>query len=220
MRIILLGPPGAGKGTQARRLAEHLGLPVIATGDIFRQEIADRTPLGLEAKGYYDTGEYVPDGLTTSMVLGRLNQPDVWHGFILDGFPRTVRQAEALESSLEATDRPLTAALNFVISHPMATKRLMARLVCPNCKRTYNLEFKLPKVDHVCDVCGHELTGRSDDDEATIQRRLDVYEERHEPLVRHFRERGLLREIDAEHSEETVARLTLDAIAELRGSAP
>ena len=100
MRIILLGPPGAGKGTQATRLAEHLGLPVIATGDIFRQEIADRTPLGLEAKGYYDQGEYVPDGLTTSMVLGRLNQPDVWHGFILDGFPRTVRQAEALESSL------------------------------------------------------------------------------------------------------------------------
>jgi adenylate kinase len=220
VRIILLGPPGAGKGTQATRLAEHLGLPVIATGDIFRQEIADRTPLGLEAKGYYDQGEYVPDGLTTSMVLGRLNQPDVWHGFILDGFPRTVRQAEALESSLEATDRPLTGALNFVISHPMATKRLMARLVCPNCKRTYNLEFKPPKVERVCDVCGHALTGRSDDDEATIRRRLDVYEERHEPLVRHFRERRMLREIDAEHSEETVARLTLDAIAELRGSAP
>jgi len=220
VRIILLGPPGAGKGTQARRLAERLGLPVIATGDIFREEIADRTPLGLEAQGYYERGEYVPDELTTAIVLGRLGEPDVWNGFILDGFPRTVPQAEALERSLEATGRPLTGALNFAISHPMATKRLMARLVCPNCKRSYNLEFKPPQVDRICDACGHGLTGRSDDDEATIERRLDVYEERHEPLVRHFRERGMLREIDAEHSEETVAKRTLEAIAELRGSEP
>jgi adenylate kinase len=218
VRIILLGSPGAGKGTQAIRLSERFGVPVIATGDIFRQEIADRTPLGLEAKGFYDKGEYVPDGLTTSMVLGRLNQPDVWHGFILDGFPRTVMQAEALEGALEATGRPITAVLNFTISDPVATKRLLARLVCPNCKRSYNLEFKPPRIDRVCDVCGHELVGRSDDDEATIQRRLDVYQQRTEPLVRHFREKGLLREIDAEEFEDSVAERTLEAIAELQAS--
>ena len=219
MRIILLGSPGAGKGTHARKLAERYGLTVIATGDFFREQIAAETPLGLKAKGYYERGEYVPDELTTSMVLDRLGEPDVREGFILDGFPRTVPQAEALERALEETGDRLTGALNFTISDAMAVKRLLARLVCPNCKRSYNLEFRLPRVDRICDACGHELAGRSDDDEATIQRRLDVYQQRTEPLVRHFREQGLLREIDAEHSEETVSKLTLDAIAELRGSA-
>jgi len=219
VRIILLGSPGAGKGTQARKLAERYGLTIIATGDFFREQIAAETPLGLEAKGYYERGEYVPDELTTSMVLDRLGEPDAREGFILDGFPRTVPQAEALERALEESGDRLTGALNFTISDAMAVKRLLARLVCPNCKRSYNLEFRLPHVDRICDACGHELAGRSDDDEATIQRRLDVYQRRTEPLVRHFREQGLLREIDAEHSEETVSKLTLDAIAELRGSA-
>ena len=219
MRIVLLGSPGAGKGTQARKLAERYGLTIIATGDFFREQIAAETPLGLEAKGYYERGEYVPDELTTAMVLGRLGEPDVQDGFILDGFPRTVPQAEALERALEESGDRLTGALNFTISDAMAVKRLLARLVCPNCKRSYNLEFRLPHVDRICDACCHELAGRSDDDEATIQRRLDVYQRRTEPLVRHFREQGLLREIDAEHSEETVSKLTLDAIAELRGSA-
>jgi adenylate kinase len=215
MRMILLGPPGAGKGTQAKRLVERYGLAVIATGDIFRDQIARETPLGLEAKAYVDHGEYVPDEITTKMVLERLDEPDAREGFILDGFPRTVPQAQALERALAAAGRPLDAVLNFKISDEVSVKRLMARLVCPNCKRSYNLEFKPPRVSGVCDVCGHELHSRTDDDEATIRRRLEVYHLETKPLVLYFWERGLLRDIDAEAAEEVVAHRTIEAISDL-----
>jgi adenylate kinase len=215
MRIILLGPPGAGKGTQARRLADRYGLAVIATGDIFREQISHQTPLGVAAQEYVDRGEYVPDDITTKMVLERLDRPDAREGFILDGFPRTVPQAQALERALAAAGRPLSAVLNFKISDQVAVKRLLARLTCPNCKRSYNTEFKPPRVAGVCDVCGHELQTRSDDDEATIQRRLDVYHRETKPLVLYFWERGLLRDIDSEAPEEVVADRTIEAIADL-----
>ena len=215
MRIILLGPPGAGKGTQARRLAERYGLAVVATGDTFREHIAAKTPLGLRAKGFVDLGEYVPDDITTEMVIERLQRPDAREGFILDGYPRTVPQAQSLEGALAAHGHPLSAVLNFKISDAMAVKRLMARMVCPNCKRSYNVEFKPPRVDRVCDVCGHDLMNRSDDDEATILRRLDVYHRETKPLVLYFWERGLLRDIDAEAPEEVVADRTIEAISDL-----
>jgi adenylate kinase len=215
VRIILLGPPGAGKGTQARRLSERYGLAIIATGDIFRDQIAQETPLGLQAKEYYDRGDYVPDELTTRMVFERLDLPDVREGFILDGYPRTVPQAQAFERHLAQKGTPLRAVLNFKISDAVAVKRLMARLVCPNCKRTYNTEFKPPRVAGICDVCGHDLTNRADDDEATILRRLEVYHRQTKPLVLYFWERGLLRDIDAEAAEEVVADRTIEAIADL-----
>ena len=215
MRIILLGPPGAGKGTQARRLSERYGLAVIATGDIFREHIAKGTPLGTQAKEYYDRGDYVPDELTTRMVFERLDRPDVREGFILDGYPRTVPQAQALERHLAQKGTPLSAVLNFKISDAVAVKRLMARLVCPNCKRTYNTEFRPPRVEGICDVCGHALTNRADDDEATILRRLEVYQRETKPLVLYFWERGLLRDIDAEAPEEVVADRTIEAIVGL-----
>ncbi|HLA92819.1 MAG TPA: adenylate kinase [Actinomycetota bacterium] len=215
MRIILLGPPGAGKGTQARRLAERYGLAVVATGDTFREHIAAKTPLGLRAKGFVDLGEYVPDDITTEMVIERLQRPDAREGFILDGYPRTVPQAQSLEGALAAHGHPLSAVLNFKISDAMAVKRLMARLVCANCKRSYNVEFKPPRIDGVCDVCGHALMNRSDDDEATILRRLDVYHRETKPLVLYFWERGLLRDIDAEAPEEVVADRTIEAISDL-----
>ncbi|MGH2634991.1 MAG: adenylate kinase [Actinomycetota bacterium] len=215
MRIILLGPPGAGKGTQARRLADRYGLAIIATGDIFREQITHATPLGLAAKEYVDRGEYVPDDITTKMVLGRLDEADAREGFILDGFPRTVPQAQALERALAAAGRPLSAVLNFKISDQIAVKRLMARLTCPNCKRSYNTEFKPPRVAGICDVCGHELLTRTDDDEATIQRRLEIYHRETKPLVLYFWERGLLRDIDSEAPEEVVADRTIEAIADL-----
>ncbi len=215
MRIILLGPPGAGKGTQAKRLVDRYGLTWISTGDIFRDQIAKGTPLGLQAKEFVDRGEYVPDEITTKMVLARLEEPDVREGFILDGYPRTVPQAQALERALAAAGRPLDAVLNFKISDEVAVKRLTARMVCPNCKRSYNLEFKPPRVERTCDVCGHELKSRSDDDEATIRRRLEVYHSETKPLVLYFWERGLLRDIDSEAAEEVVADRTVQAIADL-----
>jgi len=215
MRIILLGPPGAGKGTQARRLAERYALAIVATGDTFREQIAAETPIGLEAKAYVDAGEFVPDSITTRMVLARLDEPDAREGFILDGFPRTVPQAQSLESALERAGRGLSAVLNFKISDAVAVKRLMGRLVCPNCKRSYNVEFKPPRVAGICDVCGHALQSRSDDDEATIQHRLEVYHRETKPLVLYFWERGLLRDIDAEAPEQVVAHRTIEAIADL-----
>jgi adenylate kinase len=215
VRIILLGPPGAGKGTQARRLADRYGLAIISTGDIFRDQISRRTTLGMAAKEYVERGEYVPDDITTKMVLERLDQPDAREGFILDGFPRTVPQAQSLERSLAAAGRPLDAVLNFKISDEVAVKRLTARLTCPNCKRSYNLEFKPPRVSGVCDVCGHALHTRSDDDEETIRRRLEVYHQETKPLVLWFWERGLLRDIDSEAAEEVVAHRTIEAIADL-----
>jgi len=215
MRIVLLGPPGAGKGTQARRLADRYGLATIATGDIFRDEIARETTLGLRAKEYVDRGEYVPDEITTKMVLGRLDQPDAREGFILDGFPRTVPQAQALESSLAAANRPLDAVLNFKISEELAVKRLMSRLVCSRCKRTYNLVFKPPRIDTLCDVDGMTLQSRTDDDEDTIRHRFAVYLQQTHPLVLYFWERGLLRDIDADAPEEVVADRTIEAISDL-----
>jgi adenylate kinase len=215
MRIILLGPPGAGKGTQAKRLVDRYGLPWISTGDIFRDQIAKGTPLGLQAKEFVDKGEYVPDEITTTMVLERLEEPDAHEGFILDGFPRTVPQAQALERALAGQGRPLSAVLNFKIGDAMVVKRLLARLVCPNCKRSYNTEFKPPRTPGVCDVCGHKLQGRSDDDEDTIQRRLEVYHAQTKPLVLYFWERGLLRDIDSEAKEEVVAHRTIEALADL-----
>lgn len=216
MRIILLGPPGAGKGTQARRLASRYGLAIVATGDIFRDQIARGTPMGLEAKGYVDRGEFVPDGITTRMVLARLDDGDAREGFILDGFPRTIAQARDLEQALAEDGRPLEAVLNFKIPDEVAIKRLSSRLVCPRCARTYNAESKPPRHPDACDECGASLVSRSDDGEDTIRRRLEVYHEQTQPLVLYFWERGLLRDIDADAAEEVVADRTIEAIADLR----
>lgn len=215
MRIVLLGPPGAGKGTQAKRLAERYGLAIIGTGDIFRDHVARGTPLGLQAKGYMDRGEYVPDEIAVTMVLDRLEQPDCREGFILDGFPRTVPQAQALERSLAEAGRPLHAVLNYKVGDEMVVKRLTNRLVCPGCGRPYNLEFKPPRVEGVCDVCGSRLRLRSDDDEVTIRHRLEVYRSETEPLVLYFWERGLLRDIDAEAAEQVVFDRTVEALSDL-----
>jgi adenylate kinase len=215
MRLVLLGPPGAGKGTQAVRLSDRFDVPSISTGDLLREHVEESTPLGVQARTYMDRGEYVPDDLVVQMVMDRLEDPDAGKGFILDGFPRTVAQAQALEDALTATDRPLSAVLKFTIDDDMAIRRLAARWTCPRCKRTYNMAFKPPANDMVCDVDGTPLTRRSDDDEVTVRRRLAVYREETEPLESFYAARNLLREVSAQALEDLVTDRTVDAIADI-----
>jgi adenylate kinase len=215
MRLVLLGPPGAGKGTQAVRLADRFDVPSISTGDLLRGHVQDSTPLGVRARTFMDRGEYVPDDLVVQMVMDRLDDPDAAKGFILDGFPRTVAQAEALEQALDGSGRPLSAVLKFTIDDDMAIRRLAARWTCPVCKRTYNMDFKRPAVDSVCDVDGASLERRNDDDEVTVRRRLAVYRDETEPLESFYRERELLREVDAMAPEGAVTDLTIGSIADI-----
>ncbi len=215
MRLVLLGPPGAGKGTQAVRLSDKYGVPSISTGDLLREHVQESSPLGVRARTFMDRGEYVPDGLVVQMVMDRLDDPDADKGFILDGFPRTVAQAQALENALAAAGRPLSAVLKFTIDDDMAIKRLAGRWTCPVCKRTYNIFFKPPAEEAVCDVDGAALTRRSDDDEITVRRRLAVYREETEPLEFFYWERGLLREVNAQAQEGLVTERTIASIADI-----
>jgi len=212
MRLVLLGPPGAGKGTQAQLLVDRFAMPQISTGDILREHVQRGSGLGIQARAYMDRGEYVPDELVVRMVMDRLAQPDASEGFILDGFPRTVPQAQALETALEQAGQPLTAVLKFAISDDMAVRRLSNRWTCPMCKRTYNMEFKPPANDRLCDTDSTALERRADDDELTVRRRLALYREQTAPLEAFYRERDLLKEIDAEVREAEVAVRTNTAL--------
>jgi adenylate kinase len=212
MRLVLLGPPGAGKGTQAQLLVDRFDIPQISTGDILREHVQRGSGLGIQARAYMDRGEYVPDELVVRMVMDRLAQPDAREGFILDGFPRTVPQAVALETALAQAEQPLSAVLKFAISDDMAVRRLSNRWTCPACKRTYNLEFKPPANDRVCDTDGVPLERRADDDELTVRRRLALYREQTAPLEAFYHERDLLVAIDAEVREAEVATRTNDAL--------
>ena len=210
MRLVLLGPPGAGKGTQARHLSERFEVPAIATGDIFRWNVAEGTELGRRARAYLDVGELVPDGITIQMVMAAID--DNPGGFILDGFPRTLPQAEALERQLDRRGSSLTAVLGFLIDEEIAVARIAGRRTCANCQTPYNVVFSPPRVPGVCDVCGGPLVQRSDEDEATVRRRLEVYRERTAPLVAFYSARGLLREVDASAPEDEVTERATEAV--------
>jgi adenylate kinase len=213
MRIVLLGPPGAGKGTQSGRLAKRFGMQHISTGDIFRRNVAEGTELGKLAKTYMDGGELVPDGVVVRMVLSGLRQvPD---GFMLDGFPRTIPQAEALDAGLTEFERPLHAALALMIDDEIAVKRIAGRRTCANCQTPYNVEYDPPKVAGVCDRCGGPLVQRPDDAEDVVRRRLEVYNESTAPLLKYYTERGLLREVDAFGSEDEVFERAEAALSDL-----
>ena len=214
MRFVFLGLPGAGKGTQARILSERLDIPQISTGDILREHVQEGSRLGIEARTYMDRGEYVPDDLVVRMVEERLGESDASKGFILDGFPRTVRQAQALEVALAELGTPLTAVVKFTISDPTAIRRITGRYTCPTCKRTYHQEWKPPANDLVCDVDGTPLEKRNDEDELTVKRRLAIYREQTEPLERYYEERGLLREVEAEALMESVTERMLAALGD------
>jgi adenylate kinase len=215
MRLVFLGLPGAGKGTQAQLVAERDGLAQISTGDILREHVQEGSRLGIRARAYMDRGEYVPDDLVVDMVIDRLDEPDAEKGFILDGFPRTVPQALALETALDRANRQLSAVLQFAISDDTAVRRIVGRFTCPLCKRTYHQEFKRPARDLACDVDGATLEKRSDEDELTVQRRLAVYREQTAPLERFYADRGLLRTIDAEDGVDVVTERTFAAIEDL-----
>jgi adenylate kinase len=192
MRVVLLGPPGAGKGTQARRLAARWSVPQIATGDMLREAVAHGTRLGLEARRFMDAGELVPDAVIIGLVRERLAQPDGRKGFVLDGFPRTAAQAEALDQLLEAEGTPLDRVVLFEVPDEEPVARLSGRRVCRSCGRNYHVTLSPPRTPGRCDVCGGELYQRTDDEEATVRRRLAVYGRDTRPLVDYYRRRGLL----------------------------
>ena len=204
MRLVLLGPPGAGKGTQAQRLSERVGIPQISTGDILREHVQEGTPLGVKARGFMDRGEYVPDDVVVEMVMDRLDGPTPRRASSSTGSRGPSRRPRPSSRALERAERPLDAVLMFAITDEMAVRRLSNRWTCPTCKRTYNMEFKPPAADQVCDLDQTELERRADDDELTVRRRLAVYDEQTEPLERFYQDRGLLREIDAEAREDDV----------------
>jgi adenylate kinase len=203
MQVILLGLPGAGKGTQAERITAEYGIPHISTGDMFRAAIAAGTALGLELKSYLDSGRLVPDDVTISVVRERLQQKDTEKGFLLDGFPRTLGQAEALGSMLQEIHRELSAVLYIHVPQEVLLARLTGRRICKSCGATYHVVYQPPKTTGVCDKCHGELYQRSDDTEAAVATRLEQYAQT-APLVDYYRERGLLRQVDGERPIDVV----------------
>lgn len=204
MNLVLLGPPGAGKGTQAIRLAKALGIPHISTGDMFRRAVAEKTDMGQSAKKYMDRGELVPDDIVIGIVGDRLNEADCDEGFLLDGFPRTVAQAEALDEALKADGRRLDKTINIAVGRTPLIKRLTGRRTCRACGKIFHMTFDPPKSPMVCDVCGGELWQRDDDAEQTVNRRLDVYESQTAPLIEYYEDNGLLLTIDGEKDVQSV----------------
>ena len=198
LRVIFLGPPGAGKGTQAQALASEWSVPHVATGDMLREAVAAKTPLGLEAKRHMDSGGLVPDEVVIGLVGERLAQPDAKAGVVLDGFPRTVAQAEALDALFARKGLSLDRVVYFNVSRDELLRRLTGRRVCRACGRTYHLVSAPPKVADKCDACGGELYQRVDDSEATVATRLDVYQKQTSPLLEYYRGRNLLAEVAGE----------------------
>jgi len=204
MRIVLLGAPGAGKGTQAKKLIEKYGMPQISTGDLLRAAVAAGTPLGKEAKSFMDKGELVPDRVVLGMVEERLKQDDCKKGYILDGFPRNTAQAEALDKMLGALNMSLNAALSVDVPFDDLMKRLTGRRTCKGCGQMYNIYFKAPAKDGVCDKCNGELFQRDDDKEATIKKRLEVYTSQTEPLIGYYRNKGILQSVSGTGSIDEI----------------
>ncbi|MFD9098239.1 adenylate kinase [Streptomyces collinus] len=213
MRIVLVGPPGAGKGTQAVRLAEKLAVPHISTGDLFRANISQQTELGKLAKSYMDAGNLVPDEVTIAMAKDRMEQPDAVGGFLLDGFPRNVSQAEALDQLLQTEGITLDAVLDLEVPEAEVVKRIAGRRICRNdSSHVFHVTYSRPKQEGVCDVCGGELYQRDDDSEETVRKRLEVYHTQTEPIIDYYKSQGLVRTISALGPVDEVTERALDAL--------
>ena len=213
MKIIMLGAPGAGKGTQAKMIAEKYGVPHISTGDIFRANIKNGTELGKEAKGYMDKGLLVPDELTVRLLLDRVAQEDCVNGYVLDGFPRTIPQAEVLDEKLTELDEKVDYAVNVDVPDENIINRMSGRRACLNCGATYHIVSIPPKKEGICDVCGSELVLRDDDQPETVKNRLKVYHEQTQPLIDYYEKKGVRRTVDGTLPMEEV----FDAIVRILG---
>ncbi len=213
MKMIMLGAPGAGKGTQAVNLSKELHIPHISTGDIFRANIREGTELGLKAKSFIDSGKLVPDDLTVSIVKSRLQEADCKNGFLLDGFPRTIPQAESLDEALESMGTKLDAVINLDVPDAVIIQRMAGRRVCKNCSKPYHTITIKPKVDGICDVCGGTLITRDDDKEETVRERLKTYYEKTEPLIGFYKAKGILLHFDG---TKEIMETTKEIIEELK----
>ena len=214
MRVIMLGPPGAGKGTQANRIADAYRIPHISTGDIFRENVKSATELGRKAQEYMDAGELVPDDVVVGMVASRLAEPDAKSGFNLDGFPRTVPQAQSLEDLLVDRETPLDVVLRLAVDEDEVVHRLTGRRVCRDCGAVYHVDYNPPSEPGVCDACGGELYQRDDDREEVVLNRLDVYHRQTQPLEYFYWERGLLRDVEAVGTVDEVTDRALGVLRE------
>ncbi len=213
-----MGPPGAGKGTQAEFIAAHFTIPKISTGDIFRTNVSGGTELGREAKKFMDAGDLVPDGVTNAMVRGRIAEPDAVEGFLLDGFPRNVAQAHELDAMLGALSAKLTVVLDLDVDHEEVVRRLSGRRTCKQCGHVWHTEYDRPKDAAVCDLCGGALYQRDDDQPETVRHRLEVYAAQTAPLIEFYRERDQLVAIDALGDVEDVTERAIDALAPFAAS--
>jgi adenylate kinase len=213
MRLVLVGPPGAGKGTQAEFIAEHFDIPKISTGDIFRANVSGGTDLGKLAKKYMDAGDLVPDEVTNAMVRDRLGQPDAKEGFLLDGFPRNVAQAGELDKMLDEIGCPLSVVLDLDVEFDEVVKRLSGRRTCKSCGHVWHIEFDPPSVEGVCDKDGGKLYQRDDDKPETVRHRLEVYRQQTEPLIGFYRETGKLVAIDALGAVEDITERAIAALS-------
>ena len=212
MHILLMGPPGAGKGTQAANLVKEFGIPHISTGDMFRAAVKEGTELGLQAKACMDAGKLVPDEVTIGIVKERLAKPDCKKGFILDGFPRTVEQADALTGILKELGLSLTAALNITVPAADLIERAVGRRICKACGATYHVKFNPPQKAGVCDTCAGDLYQRADDSEETMKNRLSVYEAQTKPLIAYYEKAGVYKEIDGRQAIDDVKAAMIAAL--------
>lgn len=212
MHILLMGPPGAGKGTQAANLVKEFGIPHISTGDMFRAAVKEGTELGLQAKACMDAGKLVPDEVTIGIVKERLAKPDCKKGFILDGFPRTVEQADALTGILKELGLSLTAALNITVPAADLIERAVGRRICKSCGATYHVKFNPPQKAGVCDTCAGDLYQRADDSEETMRNRLSVYEAQTKPLIAYYEKAGVYKEIDGRQPIDDVKAAMIAAL--------
>lgn len=214
MRLVLLGPPGAGKGTQAAYIVEKFNIPHISTGDIFRKNVKEGTELGKKAKAYMDKGELVPDEVVVAIVEDRLKEDDCKDGFLLDGFPRTVTQAENLDIVLDKMNVAINKVININVNKDVLVERASGRRVCRNCGATYHIIFKPTKAENVCDICGGEVYQRSDDAEATVSKRIEVYIQETQPLIKYYENKGSLVTINGEQDMDHVCKDIISALGE------